>query len=106
LKDHEHIYQYQASDVLYWTDRDAYLDELDNWNGEQLKDTHKKAIEYIFDSYQDVVFSDLVALIRRKKVAPFVGAGISAAAGYPSWVATLKTLGTRLTNVKADDIDR
>jgi len=106
LQDHEHTYQYTASEVLYWVDRTVYLDELDNWNGEQLKEVHAEAIQYIAESNQEAVFSDLISLIRRKKVAPFIGAGISAAAGYLSWDNTLRQLGERLTNVDNDDVEK
>ncbi|ADT69763.1 MULTISPECIES: SIR2 family protein [unclassified Pseudoalteromonas] len=99
IKDTEHTHQYKASEVLYWVDRNAYLDEFDNWNGEQLRDKHREAIEYVDATQQDSVVSDLIALIKKKKVAPFVGAGVSAAAGYPSWDTVLKELGKKLTNV-------
>lgn len=99
IKDTAHVHQYKASEVLYWVDRNAYLDEFDSWNGEQLRDKHSAAIEFVYGSHQDSVVADLIALIKKKKVAPFVGAGISAAAGYPSWDAVLKELGMRLTNV-------
>lgn len=101
----EEPYQYKASEVLYWVDRAAYLDEYDSWNGDQLRDKHQEAINFVYTSQQDSVFADLIALIRRKKVAPFIGAGISAAAGYPSWGNTLKELGGKLTNVDDAKID-
>ena len=98
-QDPENVYQYKASEVLYWVDRTVYLDELDNWNGVQLKEVHSEAIRYILESKQDAVFGDLVNLIRRRKVAPFVGAGISAAAGYPGWGKTLRELGEKLPDI-------
>lgn len=106
LQDHENTYHYTASEVLYWVDRTVYLDELDNWNGEQLKEIHAEAIQHIAESNQEAVFSDLISLIRRKKVAPFIGAGISAAAGYLSWEKTLRQLGERLTSVDNNDVEQ
>lgn len=106
LQDHEQTYHYKASEVLYWVDRTVYLDELDNWNGEQLKEIHAEAIQYVSESNQEAVFSDLVSLVKRKKVAPFLGAGISAAAGYPSWDRALRQLGERLTNVDNDNVEQ
>ncbi|MBV1929029.1 MAG: SIR2 family protein [Gammaproteobacteria bacterium] len=106
LQDHEQTYHYKASEVLYWVDRTVYLDELDNWNGEQLKEIHAEAIQHVSESNQEAVFSDLVGLIKRKKVAPFVGAGISAAAGYPSWESALRQLGEQLTNIDNDDVEQ
>ncbi len=106
LQDHDQTYEYKASEVLYWVDRTVYLDELDNWNGVQLKEVHSDAISYIDESNQEAVFSDLVNLIRRRKVAPFVGAGISAAAGYPGWGSTLRDLGLKLTEVDDTEVEQ
>lgn len=106
LHDHEQTYQYKASEVLYWVDRTVYLDELDNWNGEQLKEIHAEAIQYVSESNQEAVFSDLVNLIRRRKVAPFIGAGISAAAGYPGWGSVLQDLGRKLVDIDDDEVDQ
>lgn len=106
LQDHGQSYKYKASEVLYWVDRTVYLDELDNWNGSKLKEIHAEAIQHIFESNQESVFSDLVGLIRRKKVAPFIGAGISAAAGYPSWESALRQLGEQLTNINDEDVEQ
>ena len=101
--DPDHTYKFRASEVLYWVERPSYLDEFDNWNGVQLKEAHSEAHRYIFESKQDAVFSDLVNLIRRRKVAPFVGAGISAAAGYPGWGKTLGELAEKLPDI--DDVE-
>lgn len=106
LQNHDQVYQYKASEVLYWVDRTVYLDELDNWNGDQLREVHFDAIKYISDSKQEAVFSDLVNLIRRRKVATFVGAGISAAAGYPGWGDALRGLGKKLVDVDDSEVDR
>ena len=58
LQNHDQVYQYKASEVLYWVDRTVYLDELDNWNGDQLREVHFDAIKYISDSKQEAVFSE------------------------------------------------
>lgn len=106
LQDHDQIYEYKASEVLYWVDRTVYLDEFDNWNGVQLKEMHSEAIKHIDESNQEAVFSDLVNLIRRRKVAPFVGAGISAAAGYPGWGSALRDLGRKLVEVDDNEVEQ
>lgn len=105
LQDHDQAYQYKASEVLYWVDRTVYLDELDNWNGVKLKEIHSDAINHIYESNQEAVFSDLINLIRRRKVAPFVGAGISAAAGYPGWGNALQELGRKLVDIDDNEVD-
>ncbi|MBS0173714.1 MAG: hypothetical protein JSR64_06735, partial [Nitrospira sp.] len=35
LRDPDHEYLVKVSDALYWVERDAYLDELDHWEGQQ-----------------------------------------------------------------------
>ena len=105
LKDRNHIHKYQPSEVLYWVDRNAYLDELESWDGNRIRDSHSEALNYIESSKQESVIYDLIGLIRKNKVAPFLGAGVSASAGYPSWFQTLKELGERLENVNTDVVD-
>ena len=38
LRDPEHEYLVKVSDALYWVERDAYLDELDHWQGQRQLD--------------------------------------------------------------------
>lgn len=92
LRDPEHEYVVKVSDVLYWAERDAYLDELDHWEGKRQADEHEGAIAFIRDSDQRPVFLDLVDAIRGGRVAPFVGAGLSKACGYPMWGEALRKM--------------
>ncbi|MBP9217730.1 MAG: hypothetical protein KBD39_06905 [Sterolibacterium sp.] len=46
LKDPDHEYAYTVSEVLYWADRDAYLDELDHWEGRRQANQHEAATEF------------------------------------------------------------
>lgn len=104
LKDREHEYRYQTSEILYWVDRELYLDELESWNGEKVKGRHSDALEFLADSNQGAVFSDLVELIRRRKVSPFLGAGVSKAAGYPLWGEALKELSETIATIDEKEI--
>ncbi len=92
LRDPDHEYLIKASDVLYWVERDAYLDELEHWEGKRQADEHESATEFIHDSDQLPVFLDLVDAIRGGRVAPFVGAGLSKACGYPMWGEALRKM--------------
>lgn len=92
LRDPDHEYVVKVSDVLYWAERDAYLDELDHWEGKRQADEHESAIEFIRVSDQRPVFLDLVDAIRGGRVAPFVGAGLSKACGYPMWGEALRKM--------------
>lgn len=85
LRDPEHEYLVKVSDALYWVERDAYLDELDHWEGQCQVDQHEAAIAFIKASDQQAVFLDLVDAIRFGRITPFVGAGLSKACGYPMW---------------------
>lgn len=96
LKDNEHTYQFDASEVLFWVDRPSYLYELDNWNGEQVKESHAQALNYLDESNQLAVFADLVDLIRKRRIAPFIGAGLSKAAKYPLWGEALVQVSQRI----------
>jgi SIR2-like domain len=102
LKDIGQEYHYDASELLYWVDRDTYFDELDRWCGGKIKEEHSEAIDFLTTSNQQAVFSDLVELIRRQRVAPFVGAGMSKAAGYPLWSEALGRLGESIAAVDED----
>lgn len=105
LKDPEHQYAYRISEVLYWTDRDAYLDELDHWEGRQQVDLHEAATLFIKQSDQQAVFLDLVDAIRIGRIAPFVGAGLSKACGYPTWGEALRKIAQKLEGLEVQNIE-
>jgi len=105
LKDPDHEYGYPISEVLYWADRDAYLDELDHWEGRQQIDQHEVATAFIKDSDQQAVFLDLVDAIRIGRIAPFVGAGLSKACGYPMWGDALRKIAQKLDGLEVQDIE-
>jgi len=99
LKDLEQEYCYDASEILYWVDRETYFDELDSWNGGKIKEEHSDAMTFLRKSNQQAVFSDLIELIRRQRVAPFLGAGVSKPAGYPLWGEALERLGGNIATL-------
>ncbi|TDV30464.1 SIR2 family protein [Stenotrophomonas sp. CC22-02] len=105
LKDPEHQYAYPISEVLYWTDRGAYLDELDQWEGSCQISQHDSAIRFIKNSDQVAVFLDLVDAVRLGRISPFVGAGISKACGYPMWGEALRKMAQKLNGVEVRDIE-
>ncbi|MDD1621897.1 MAG: SIR2 family protein [Methylococcaceae bacterium] len=105
LREPEHEYAYPISEILYWADRDAYLDELDHWEGRRQVDQHEAAIQYIRDSDQRSVFLDLVDTIRSWRIAPFVGAGLSKSCGYPMWGEALRKIAQKLDGLEVQDIE-
>lgn len=105
LKDPEHQYAYPISEILYWADRDAYLDELDHWEGRCQVSQHEDASRFIKQSDQVAVFLDLVDAVRLGRLSPFVGAGISKACGYPMWGEALRKIAQKLNGVEKQDIE-
>ncbi len=105
LKDPDHEYAYTVSEVLYWADRDAYLDELDHWEGRRQANQHEAATEFIKQSDQAAVFLDLVDAIRLGRIAPFVGAGLSKSCGYPMWGEALRKIAQKLDGLDVQDIE-
>jgi hypothetical protein len=105
LRDPEHEYFINISDALYWVERDAYLDELDHWEGKCQIDQHEAASQFIKESDQGAVFLDLVDALRIGRIAPFVGAGLSRACGYPMWGEALRKLAQKLEGLGFPDIE-
>lgn len=105
LRDPEHEYLVKVSDALYWVERDAYLDELDHWEGQREVNQHEAAMAFIKDSDQQAVFLDLVDAIRIRRIAPFVGAGLSKPCGYPMWGEALRKIAQKLDGLNVQDIE-
>ncbi|MGL4603934.1 MAG: SIR2 family NAD-dependent protein deacylase [Iodobacter sp.] len=105
LRNPEDKYLLKVSDVLYWVDRDAYLDELDHWEGQSQINQHEAATAFIKESDQKAVFLDLVDAIRSGRIAPFVGAGLSKACGYPMWGEALRKVAQKLNGLGVQDIE-
>ena len=97
-------YKYTASEILYWVDRNTYFDELDQWEGREKAIVHEETLTFLKDSDQTPTFLNLVDAVERRRIAPFVGAGLSCACGYPSWDAALRKLAVRLDGVRMGDI--
>lgn len=105
LRDPDHEYLVKVSDALYWVERDAYLDELDHWEGQRQVDQHEIATSFIKQSDQQAVFLDLVDAIRFGRIAPFVGAGLSVPCGYPMWGKALGKIAQKLNGLNVQAIE-
>lgn len=105
LRDPDHEYLVKVSDALYWVERDAYLDELDHWEGQREVNQHETAMAFIKDSDQQAVFLDLVDAIRFGRIAPFVGAGLSKPCGYPMWGEALRKIAQKLNGLDVQNIE-
>lgn len=96
-------YHVELSDVLFWHDPTAYLDEKQRWEGRLAQDQYKDIRSYLEETEQLNVFSKLVETLKRKRVTPFIGAGFSKPNGYPLWSESIQRLVRKLEGVSASD---
>jgi hypothetical protein len=96
-------YLIEKSDILFWSDPTAYLDELERWEGLVSVERNAEIKEYLLDTDQKNSFSNLVSAIRRNRVAPFIGAGFSKSSGYPLWAEAIEKLIRRLEGVSTSE---
>lgn len=104
IKDPENHYKFDISEILFWVDRNAYIDELESWQGQQLQDRYLDTVRFLNETDQMPVFLSLVEAIKRRRIAPFVGAGLSAPCGYPLWAKALTKVVEKLKGAKLKDV--
>ncbi len=93
-------YQYTPSEIVFWVDRNTYYDELENFQSGEAQERHNELIEYLFSTEQDSVFEELKDAIERKRVAPFIGAGVSKAFDFPLWIEALHSINESLGKIE------
>lgn len=96
-------YSVEISDLLFWHDPVAYMDEMERWEGQLVKDQHAEMIEYLENSEQSAVFSKLIETIKKKRIAPFVGAGLSKPCNFPLWGEAIEKLVNKLEGVSTSE---
>jgi hypothetical protein len=94
-------YLVDFSDILFWIDSKAYMNELDLWNGSKVQEVHQEISDYLQETEQNIVFSELVEAVKRKRVTPFVGAGLSEPCQFPLWGKAIEKLVVKLEGVSA-----
>jgi SIR2-like domain len=87
---------YPRSKVLFWVDRSAYVAEKAAWENEENENKHERAKALLKANGYEHRFVDLLQAITRDRLVPFVGAGLSKAAGMPLWGEALTQLLARL----------
>jgi hypothetical protein len=92
IHDEPYIYSIEISDLLFWHDSIGYMDEMERWEGQKVTDQHVEILEYLEESEQSAVFSKLVETIKKKRIAPFVGAGFSKPCNFPLWGEAISKL--------------
>lgn len=85
MQDEANEYFIDPSDILFWHDPTAYLDELGRWIGQEILDRHSAIKDYLHESDQINIFNRFVDVLKKKRVAPFIGAGVSKPYNYPLW---------------------
>jgi hypothetical protein len=88
--------RYQRSKVLFWVDREAYVAERANWENESVEEEHREAKSLLRAPSINGIFQDLVDAVRRHRVVPFVGAGLSKPMDLPTWREALDELRQKL----------
>lgn len=101
--DERNPYEVEISDVLFWHDPIAYLDELERWEGQAVINQYAETKHYLNESDQMNVFARFVESLKRKRIAPFVGAGLSRPCNYPLWGEAIQKLVRKLEGVSISD---
>lgn len=78
-------YRYLPSKILFYTDKIAYYEALEEWreNQKQQKIEYASNILKAYDNQGRL--NDLLSSVRNKRALPFVGAGMSMPTGMPGW---------------------
>src|ERR1035441_3210427 len=92
-------HQLEASEILFWTDRDAYNDELASWQPKRTLEIHQAAIAQIKVNNEVAVFHDLVGAVKKSRVVPFIGAGLSIPCKFPLWGAALDEISQNIAGL-------
>ncbi len=101
LNEDRGLYKIEKSQILFWVDREAYYEEMEFC----LLKQHEEAIEFIKQNELKPVFKDFVEAIKRLRVVPFIGAGMSKPSGYPLWGKALKDISERIDGLNKDEIE-
>ena len=94
-------YLIERSAALFWVERDAYYEEMEFC----LLKHHEEVIEFIKNNDLKPVFQDLVLSIKRKRIVPFVGAGMSSPSNFPLWGKALEEISQRIDGLDQQQIE-
>lgn len=87
------------SEILFYTAIDSYIEELESWKERKVKNDYEDLFISLGSEGKNAI-SELAQAIQRKRIAPFIGAGLCAPLKFPSWSQALKEI-----RAKFDDID-
>lgn len=99
-------YSFEPSAVLFRLDRDAYFEEMNIWDNNTSQKLHKEVVDHLKKDGRITIFSELVLSIKRKKIAPFVGAGLCVPLNLPLWSNALREITGRIYIRKMPKIEK
>lgn len=102
-EDEKNEYFVDTSDVLFWHDPTAYIDELERWENQKIIDVYSEVKDFLNGSEKASVFRRFVESVKKKRVSPFVGAGLSAPSGFPLWGNALERMVKKLESVSTSN---
>lgn len=97
-------YNISKSEALFWTDKVVYDDEFAFWDNERILSEHSSALKNLDNYEQRGIFKDLVDVINRNRIVPFIGAGMSCDSGFPRWGIALEKLSRKINNVDKSEV--
>ncbi|NQZ57824.1 MAG: hypothetical protein HRT88_10230, partial [Lentisphaeraceae bacterium] len=97
--DTEYFSGLKPSEVLFKCDRIAYDSSRTDWEKEQFSCDFELTFSLLEDEHLKARVEDLIKVLKRGKVAPFVGAGLSIPCGKKSWPNILLDLGAKSQKV-------
>ena len=77
---------YTPSKLLISINSNAYIESVKNWKSNSLEEALGRDVAHddLFQRNRER-FNEVVKIVRRGKIVPFVGAGLSKPCGYPTW---------------------
>lgn len=102
LDKEQDAYEFRTSQILFFVERDSYYNEQDIWENKSVNKRHKLALEALKKQDQIPLFKELVDAVSRRRIAPFIGAGMSYACEYPLWGDALEDIKTKVDGVDDD----
>ncbi|MBT5306232.1 MAG: SIR2 family protein [Candidatus Scalindua sp.] len=93
------------SEVLFKCDQIKYETALDEWIEEQFNQNFELTLGLLKDSLIRGRVEALVQVLKKGKVAPFVGAGLSIPCGKKSWPEILRELGAQSKRINQNDLN-
>ncbi len=88
--------EFEKSRTLYWLDSEAYAEAKYEWQNQLLLDKHNDVLKLLKANKDITSFKELVNSIKRKKIVPFVGAGLSQPMNIPLWKDALNKIYARI----------